>query len=234
MRNNKGDSMFDIRNWAVACLLAATLSGIAAAAQPGSQEINVAGGAAFPTQANRFSDYAKSGPAGGIQYLYHWDETMAFGVQADYYHFDGKNHLLTSDAGGQVDALSTDNVGTLEIMGRYTFVPGARFEPYVHSGLGINYFHQTSEGTPAAGSTWSDTNTTETRQLQDVSTVGVSYSIGIGVETDLTSNLVLGLESAWHIFSVSKAAYGTNTIDVPTVTMRLGWRFGPKATMMDQ
>src|ERR1035438_9318627 len=38
----------------------------------------------------------------------------------------------------------------------------ARFMPYVHTGLGANVFRQTTDGTPAAGSTWENTNTTET------------------------------------------------------------------------
>ena len=47
------------------------------------------------------------------------------------------------------------------------------------------------------------------------------------METNLTKDLLLGLETAWRIFGVSKVTYGTTTIDVPTVSLRLGWHFGP-------
>jgi len=217
-----------LRKLRLTFIMAGLLPSLLAAAEPGSQQLSLEGGAAFPTSANHFSDFAMAGPVAGIQYLSNWDNSLAWGVQADYYHFGEKTRLLTSPAGGQIEDTSQNYAETLEVMGRYTFLPDARFAPYIHSGLGVNYFHQKADGTPAAGSTWSDTNTTESRQLQDVGTVGVSYSIGLGVETNLTQSLVLGLETAWHIFGVSKTSYGTGTIDVPTVTMRLGWRFGAK------
>ncbi len=195
---------------------------------PGSQRLSLELGAGIPTSVNSYSESEKMGPMGGLQYLYTVDEFWGVGVQADYFQFAAKEHAITSDTGGLVNARSKDNVATLEVMARYTFLPNARFVPYLHSGLGLTYFRQTAEGEPLAGSTWTDTGTTETRSLQDVSSVNFSYSVGVGVETNLTKNLLLGLETAWHIFGVSKVTYGTNTIDVPTVSLRLGWHFGPK------
>ena len=194
---------------------------------PGSQRLSFEMGAGIPTGVNNFSESEKLGPMGGIQYLYSVDEFWGVGVQADYFQFAAKDHAIMSDTGGQVNARSKDKVATVEVMGRYTFLPNARFVPYLHSGIGLTYFRQTADGEPFPGSTWTDTNTTETRSLQDVSSVNFSYSIGVGVETNLTKDLLLGLETAWRIFGVSKVTYGTTTIDVPTVSLRLGWHFGP-------
>jgi opacity protein-like surface antigen len=185
-------------------------------------------GAGIPTSANDFSNSERIGPMGGLQYLYSLNEYWGVGVQADYFHFAAKDHSILSNTGGQVNVRSWDNVATLEIMGRYNLMPNVKFVPYLHSGVGLTYFHQIANGEPLPGSTWADTGSNETRDLQDVATVNFAYSIGIGVETSLTNNLVLGLESAWQIFGVSKTTYGTNAINVPTVSLRLGWHFGQK------
>jgi opacity protein-like surface antigen len=167
------------------------------------------------------------GPIVGVRYLRMISSKFGWGLQADYYHFGAKTHPLTDQFGAQLNARSSDNVATAEIMGRYSILPDARVVPYLHSGVGVAYFHQLSEGQPIAGTSgWSDTGTAENRQLQDTSSVGFSYSAGVGVETYLTNSLVLGLETAWHIFGVSQTSFGTSTINVPSVSLRLGWRFG--------
>ena len=194
----------------------------------GSQRLSLEWGAGIPTRVNHFSESEKTGPMGGIQYLYSVDEFWGVGVQADYYQFGAKEHAITSDSGGVVNARSKDKAATVELVGRYTFLPNAHLVPYLDSGLGLTYFRQTTDGEPLPGSTWTDTGTTETRSLQNVSSVNFSYSFGAGVETHLTKNLLLGLESTWHIFGVSKVTYGTHTINVPTVSLRLGWHFGSK------
>ena len=152
------------------------------------------------------------------------------GVQADYFHFGSKNYTLTNNGtGGQLNARSQDTAATAEIVGRYNLLAdAATFAPYLHSGLGVAYF-QKSSGEPLPGSTWTDTGSGETRQIQDDSSLGVAFSFGLGVETKLSDSLILGLETAWHIFGVSKTTYGTSTIGAPTVSLRLGWRFGPAA-----
>ena len=190
------------------------------------QEISLEAGAAFPTGVNHFSDSEKIGPVGGVRYLRMASPNFGWGVQADYYHFAGADHLLTSPSGGQLNARSSDNVVTAEIMGRYSILPDARVVPYLHAGLGANYFHQISNGEPAGGSWWFDTGTTETRQLQDINTVGFTGSAGIGMETYLTKSFVLGLEATWHVFGVSQTTFGTSAINVPSAALRLGWRFG--------
>ncbi len=234
--------IFNPMNWTLAFLLVAgTLPGVRAddnatavervaseTYSPGSHRLSLELGAGFPTGVNNFSDSEKMGPMGGLQYLYTVDEFWGVGVQADYFQFGAKDHTVTSDTGGQVNTRSKDKVATLEVIGRYNILPNARFVPYLHSGLGLTYFRQKADGEPMAGSTWTDTNTTETRSLQDVSSVNFSYSVGVGVETDLTKNLILGLETAWHVFGVSKASFGTSAINVPTVSLRLGWIFGTK------
>ena len=192
----------------------------------GSQQLNLGAGGAFPTTINNLSKYAGPGPTVGARYLYGIDDYFGVGLQADYYTFASKDTPLDSPAGGQLDATFQDSAATLEILGRYTLIPEARLVPYLHSGVGLAYFRQKVDGTPLPGSAWSDTNTTEPRDIQDVRSLGVAFSFGVGVETNITDRLVMGLESAWHVFGVSRSTYGTGTLDVPTVLLRLGWRFG--------
>jgi len=193
---------------------------------PWTSRVSVDGGVAIPTPVNGFSDEARTGLVGGIQYLHNLDYFTAVGIQVEGYQFDGKDHAVTSSAGGRLNANSQVDAAAIEIVGRYTFLPMARFIPYVHTGLGANVLRQTTDGTPLPGFTWSDTNTSETRRLPDVNSVGISFSFGAGVETNLTDRIVLGLEATWRILGVSKAAYGNAEIDVPSLAMRLGWRFG--------
>lgn len=211
----------------MALLLAAGLTaGASAASNVAPQELSVEAGPAFPTGVNNFSDGEKMGPIVGVRYLRMISAKFGWGLQADYYHFGAKTHPVTGQFGADINTRSTDNVGTAEIMGKYLILPDARVVPYLHTGLGAAYFHQTSEGEPTAGAGWFDTGTTETRHLQDTGTLGFSYSFGIGAETYLTRSLVLGLETAWRVFGVSKATVGTTTLNVPSVSLRLGWRFG--------
>ncbi len=214
--------------WISAFLLfSAATAFVQAEAGPWLQELSVQAGGAFPTEVNHLSDSEKFGPVGGIRYLYSARERFAWGLQADYYHLAAKDHSIDSQFGAPMNVSSTDNAATAEIVGRYTFIPQAQFVPYVHMGLGAAYFHQTSDAQPTGGGAgWADTGTTETRQVQDASSVGFSYSAGIGVETQITDSLVLGLEAAWHILGVRKSDFGTEAINFPAVSLRLGWHFG--------
>jgi opacity protein-like surface antigen len=208
-------------------LLAAGMTAVVRAdSELAPQELSVDVGAAFPTGINNFSDSEKLGLVGGAQYLRMLSPNFGWGVQADYYHFAAKNHLITDQLGGQLNSRSSDNVATFEIVGRYSFLTERRLVPYLHSGVGVTYFHQKAEGEPAAGFGWFDTGTTETRQLHDTSSLGFAYSAGFGVDTELAYGWVLGLETAWNIFGVSQTSFGTSAINVPSVFLRLGWRFG--------
>lgn len=212
---------------AMALLLAAGMTaGVRADSDRAPQELSVEAGAAFPTGINQFSDAEKIGVLGGVRYLRMINPKFGWGVQADYYHFAAKTRPLTNQFGAQLNTRSWDNAATAEIMGRYSIFPDARVVPYLHSGVGATYFHQISEGQPAAGAGWSDTGTAETRQLQDTSSIGFSYSVGFGVETYLSRSLVLSLETAWHIFGVNQTTFGTAALNVPSVSLRLGWRYG--------
>jgi len=191
-----------------------------------AEQLSLETGLAIPTSVNNYSDSEKVGVLVGARYLRRLTSNLDWGLQTDYYHFAAKDNVITGRYGGKVNTRSTDNVATLEVVGRYSFFTQALIVPYVHSGVGITYFHQKTEGEPTGGSGWFDTQTTETRQLQDASSLGFSYSAGIGVEAELTRTLVLGLETAWHIFGVSQTSYGTSTINVPSISLRLGWRFG--------
>ena len=211
----------------MAFLLAAGMAaGVWADSDVAPQELSLEAGAAFPTAFNNFSDQEKIGLIGGARYLRMISSKFGWGVQADYYHFSAKTHPLTDQYGAVLNTRSWDNVATAEIMGRYSILPDAIVVPYFHSGVGVTYFHQMSEGSPAVGAGWPITGTAETRQLQDTSSVGFSYSAGFGAETYLTKSLVLGLEATWRIFGVSQTDFGTSTIGIPNVSMRLGWRFG--------
>ena len=218
---------------AVVFLLAAAL-GVGAKADdspPGTQRLSVNAGAAFPTSANGFSSSARTGPTGGVSYLKDVGDFFGAGLQADYYHFDAKEHELPSAAGGFVNTRSQDDIATLEIMGRYIPLPEARIRPYFHGGTGLAIFRQTSTGVPAPGDNWSDENSPDTqhrekRRLQNKQSVGASLSIGVGAETNVSRRFILGIEAAWHVFEVDRSAFGTSTLNVPTLSVRISRRFG--------
>jgi opacity protein-like surface antigen len=217
----------NVNKFIIAFLLAGmTTSSVWANSGAWAEQLSLETGLAFPTSANNYSDSENVGFLFGARYLHRITPNFDWGLQTDYYHFGAKDNVITGQYGGKLNSRSTDNVATLEMVGRYSFFTEAKYVPYVHSGVGITYFHQSTEGEPTGGSGWFDTQTKETRQLQDTGSLGFSYSVGLGVEAELTQTLVLGLETAWHIFGVSETSFGTSTINVPTISVRLGWRFG--------
>ena len=215
----------------VAAFLLATgvTAGMGADPGPWSHEISLEAGAAFPTDVNRFSDTAKMGPVAGARYLYRTSVNFAFGLQGEYYSFGAQERTFATANEGRINARSNDQAALLELIGRYAFLPAARVVPYFYAGAGAAHFQQVTKGEPAAGSGWADTGgTTETRQLQDANSTGLCASAGFGMETNLTQSLVLGLESAWHVLGVNRTSFGTSSLNVPSLSLRLGWRFGPE------
>ncbi len=192
----------------------------------GTQRLGVEAGAAYPTSVNGFSSSAKTGPTAGFSYLQEYGDFLGAGVQADYFHFGAKEQALKSAAGGEVNTRSQEDIATLEIIGRYFPLPLSRFKPYFQGGTGATFFRQRSTGRPLPGFTWENTNTVETRRLLTKQSVGLAFSIGAGVETNLSPTLILGMEAAWHVFEVDRSAFGTRTLNVPSLSVVLSRRFG--------
>ncbi len=194
------------------------------AAEVGSNQISVRLGAAFPTSANNFSDSAKTGFAGGVQYLRHLSPKIGVGVQTDYFSFAGKDRSIVLPT-GTLDANSDSDSMTAELVGRYSFRAEKKLCPYLLAGVGVAHFSQKTMATPKNGTTWTDTGTREERTVADDSSTSYALSFGAGVETKLTERFTGALETNWHIFGVDSDKFGADAINVPSLFARLGWLF---------
>jgi len=191
----------------------------------GDDRIGLNLGVGIPTSANDFSDTAKVGFSGGVDYLHQITNRIGIGGRVQYFSFPGDDRRLTLTGGGVVDADSDSTVLLGEFIGRMTFCPSSGFSPYVRAGIGLNRFSQKTDAAPIAGVLWLDTSTNETRRLTDDSSTGVALSFGGGVEFSLSEVLLLGLEGNWHIFGVDEDDYGTDFINVPSVLARFTFQF---------
>ncbi|MCG3205842.1 MAG: hypothetical protein KCHDKBKB_02565 [Elusimicrobia bacterium] len=198
--------------------------GAHAGMEGGSNQISVRVGGAFPTSANNFDDSAKAGVAGGVQYLRHISDHLGIGFQADYFTFPGKDRTIVLP-NGNLDATSDSNAATAELVGRYCFRVDKKMRPYLLAGVGAARFAQETKGTPKNGTTWTDTATREERTVADDSSASFAASFGVGLETSLSTRLMIAIEANWHVFGVDNDEFGTDAINVPSAFLRLGCRF---------
>ncbi|MFN0118061.1 MAG: outer membrane protein [Elusimicrobiota bacterium] len=194
------------------------------AAVGGANQISIRAGGAFPTSANDFSDSAKAGIAGGVQYLRHISDRLGVGIQSDYFSFSGEDRSIVL-ANGNLNAKSDSTAWTAELVGRYSFRVDRKMRPYLSAGVGITRFAQETKGRPKNGTTWSDTGTREERVVADDSSTGYAVSGGIGVEFSISERLLAAVEGNWHVFGVDNDEFGTDAINVPSAFLRLGYRF---------
>ena len=53
----------------------------------------------------------------------------------------------------------------------------------------------------------------------------MSESLGIGVEHPITESIIAGLNATWHWFEVDKGQFGTSVINMPSLSVQIGWKF---------
>ena len=193
------------------------------AAPAGSSQVSLSAGAAIPTWANSLDNTQTVGPAGGARYLYQLTSNISVGGQFDFDHLPGN-----TQHGSLLDLNAVDNIYTGELVGRYSFMPDAKWVPYVHAGIGVARIFETTNGTPSNGATWNDTGTAETRVINHESSTNFALSYGGGMERMVTDHLLCAVEAAWNTLGASTSRIGTSMVNFPVLSLRLGWQFGGK------
>lgn len=81
---------------------------------------------------------------------------------------------------------------------RYVFLKESRFNPYIGAGLGISKVKTKGSAKPAPGYLWSDTLTSETRQIVNKSQTSAAYSVRVGFEVKMSDSFSLGYEASYN------------------------------------
>jgi opacity protein-like surface antigen len=186
--------------WIAVCFLMMTLVSVSAHADytQGTTMFQIYGGGAVlsghyaqPGISRDEQDYADGGSVIGSQFLYYISDSPCVAMGFDVSHTDFASHesfLLLPSFYTQSSAKNTTGL----IIARLAY-PKGRVRPYVQGGLGAQSMTLTLDGTPV-NSTWSDTGTTETRQLLDSREIGPALEGAIGLHVYLTKRLFVGAE----------------------------------------
>jgi opacity protein-like surface antigen len=166
-------------------------------------------GSGIPTQANGFSATAGPGFEGGFTYLYGLLPKLEVGVEANEFYFPKK-----TDRDATTSQTMT-NIITGEAVARYSLMGVNKWTPYVQGGVGADRYRE-DQTTTLAGTEFKGHD----------QTVRMSESLGVGVDYPLTDSLIAGVNATWHWFEMGKADFGTSVINMPSVTLQLGWKFG--------
>jgi opacity protein-like surface antigen len=189
---------------------------------------DMGGGAPFTKAAGNEQDYplrsvASPGFAGGFQYIYHLTPEVGLGADVYYSAFHNAN---PSAANGTVFHSS---LITYELLQRYVFLPYSKdYNPYFIAGIGGNSVYLN----------WRQRATGGTSYLNGSYTYA-SFSAGLGAESNITQQLIMGVEARWrymgtHAFSMANPPDGpggsTQLVYGPAselvAAFRLGFRFG--------
>jgi opacity protein-like surface antigen len=145
-----------------------------------------------PGVSNDEQDYADGGSVIGGEFLYYISDSPCIALGFDVSHTDFDSHdsfLLLPNRFTQSTAKNTTGL----VIARVVY-PRGRVRPYIQGGLGAQSTSLTLDGTPINSTTWSDTPTTETRQLLDSSHVGPALEGAIGLHVYITKRLFVGAE----------------------------------------
>jgi len=161
------------------------------------------------------------GIAVGGQYLYHLTPAFGFGGDFSYAAYGGKDHSMTG-------AVTTEEASTwaLQAMARYVLLAEKKFNPYLFGGFGVgqtmvNTKTSIGGGTPKTNFSGSAT--------------GPAFSLGAGIDGDITESLLAGIEFRWtHINAlktfddqVTAGAHDNITpSDGLTIGAKVGYKFG--------
>jgi len=199
--------------------------GVVGSTSQATQRIGLIAQAAIPTGANDLNQSNNVGSRSGLYYLRDVTPNLSFGGEFNYFYLPSKNHRQLSANGGEQMNRATAQTMTFEAIGRYNISPEAKWNPYVQGGVGLARYHQTTRSTPDAGSAWADTGTNEERTIARDTSTSYALSGTIGVERALTDSILLGLDGTWDVWGVSHSKFGTDTINIPSVGLKLSWKY---------
>jgi len=129
-------------------------------------------------------------------------------VEANEFYFPKKSDR-------DITAQTTTNIITGEAVARYSIATWCKWTPYVQGGVGAVHYREDQTLTLAG---------TDYRSNDE--TIRMSESLGAGVDYPLTESLIAGVNATWHWFETGRADFGTSVINMPSLTLQLGYKFG--------
>jgi len=176
-------------------------------------------GAAIPTGAQDFNHIAKTGVASEIEAVVQLTDSLGIGAR-----FDDQAFTVAYPSDYVSRSKSEVDASTLVLEGRYVFLPKKTVSPFVVVGLGVDAYSEHFEKTPSPGSTWADTGTRETREVEGV-TSGAAVEAGAGVQFLLSRRYLAELAARWHYAGVDGDKFGFTQAQSVTLLASVGWRF---------
>jgi len=138
---------------------------------------------------------ANPGFLGGVQYIYQVTPKIGVGAGMYFSKYGNRDEHLPDTGTGPWDINSFSSKITGEVLGRYVFLPESKYYPYFIGGLGFNQvFYKTNL---AGWDNWPAPPRTELTAI-DSSFTSWAFSAGAGVETQIASSLIAGLEARWR------------------------------------
>jgi len=156
------------------------------------------GGAAFGGEYDRSAvpeddrQYSDPGSMLGGQFLYFVKDSPSLAVGFDIAHAAGderRSHLLLSNRLTDSSVKSTMGLAIARLS-----YPKGHFRPYIQGGLGAHNTRLKLDGMPINGTAWSDTSTTEVRELYDHSHAGLAMGGAVGMHIYFTERFFIGAE----------------------------------------
>ena len=151
-------------------------------------------------------DIASSGIVYGGRYLRQTSPHSAFGVGIE--KIDPVMHNSETLIN---HAFTTSRFESLTFMGLAKLSTTGNFRAYAMGGLGFHSTTLTIDALPSPGFGWSDTNTTESRNLVNSTKTAAISMLQIGIDADIGETFSSGLELAYYhlgasIYDASPAA----------------------------
>lgn len=213
-----------MKSSSLALLLLCLASGAQAQVNQGAHVWSLGLGAGLPL--NRYYDIKdKVGNPGfsvGGRYLYHVRPSVGVGLDLSY--CAGRTKTSSTS-----DFRYTSAPELLQVLavGKYSLLADRKFRPYVLGGVGLGRFSFKKTQSPTAG-TWADTGTAETRTPMDAASTGLAFTVGSGLDWDVTKKVLVGLDLRWSQTSIARTKFWGDKFQAFHAAVMLGCKIGGK------
>jgi hypothetical protein len=190
-------------------------------------------GVSIPGSGGDATSNGDAGPLAGIEYLHSVSPWLAFGADFEYMY-----RTPTSTPNLLPGTISNVSGNTEMLLGvaKLSLTDRGYARPYVLGGLGVDQTSTNISATPRYGYTWTDTGTSETRDLVDGGAWGLASTLRFGIDFNVYDPVVFSVEAGWTALSNGRTgataqgqALGFSGLDGTlgffTVAGRWGWRF---------
>jgi len=183
--------------------------------------LTILGGGNFPASnidvGGRSVPAGDPGLAGGAQIMFPVSESVSAGFDYLYNDFGEKSDPAFFQVTPGVPAAGIDYHLHSQV-----FLAGLRLSPpigeekarlFFFGGLGFHRTSATGDATLQPGYFWTDTGTSETRQIVNDSSVNFAAAAGLGIEREITDLVSIGIEGRYQFMKSAKF----QTVPVSTV-----------------